>query len=172
MKQIIGDMAARNGERGLMAAWENNAHIVSRSALKLIAALPLYVGGWMRRSVARLRQEGHDEIADDLAQYHTEQLAAAKQAQAPAWAAKFWAQEDLRIQPPTYKGKAAINFKAPRETMLAAVKAAPSEDHLGRFERDNDGNLQRIEVALKPAKQDVIAAIAARRGELRARAAA
>ena len=94
MKQIIGDMAARNGERGLMAAWENNAHIVSRSALKLIAALPLYVGGWMRRSVARLRQEGHDEIADDLAQYHTEQLAAAKQAQAPAWAAKFWAQEE------------------------------------------------------------------------------
>jgi hypothetical protein len=93
VKQIIGDMAARNGERGLMAAWENNAHIVSRSALKLIAALPLYVGGWMRRSVARLRQEGHDEIADDLAQYHTEQLAAAKQAQAPAWAAKFWAQE-------------------------------------------------------------------------------
>jgi hypothetical protein len=56
--------------------------------------------------------------------------------------------------------------------MLAAVKAAPSEDHLGRFERDNDGNLQRIEVALKPAEQDVIAAIAARRGELRARAAA
>src|SRR5580704_10586135 len=53
--------------------------------------------------------------------------------------------------------------------MLAAVKAAPSEDHLGRCERDNDGNLERIEVALKPAKQDVIAAIAARRGELRAR---
>jgi recombination protein RecT len=145
------EAAGQRGAAGIIAVWESNG-------------LLLY----------ELRKQNQDEIADDLAQYHTEQLAAAEQKQAgavPAWSS-FWAQDDLHLAPPTHKGKAAINFKQLRETMLAAVKAAPSEDHLGRFERDNEGNLQRFEVAMKPAKQDVIAAIAARRTELRAGAEA
>jgi phage RecT family recombinase len=151
------DAARQKGAAGIVAVWESNGELLFE-----------------------LRKAGLDEVADELAQYHSEQVAAAEAkeqqdkpvaATAPAPAAEFWAQDDLHIPPPTYKGKAAINFKQLRETMLAAVQAAPSEDHLGRFERDNAGNLQRFDLALKPAKQDVVAAIAARRGELRAGAA-
>jgi hypothetical protein len=60
-----------------------------------------------------LRRQGQDELADDLAQYHTERLAAAE-AEAEAEqkqqetagqgpAGEFWQQADLHIPPPTYK---------------------------------------------------------------------
>jgi phage RecT family recombinase len=153
-QQASEDAARQRGAAGIVAVWESNGELLFE-----------------------LRKAGLDEVADELAQYHSEQVAAAeakeqdKPAVVSAPAAEFWAQDDLHIQPPTYKGKAAINFKQLRETMLAAVQAAPSEDHLGRFERDNAGNLQRFELALKPAKADVVAAITARRGALRAGAA-
>jgi hypothetical protein len=114
-----------------------------------------------------LRRQGQDELADDLAQYHTERLAAAQAeaeqkqqetaGQAPA--GEFSQQADLHIPPPTYKGKAAINFKVWRDTMLAAVRAAPSDEDLGRRERDKASDLQRFEVAMKPAMQEIQVAV-------------
>jgi recombination protein RecT len=147
--------ARQKGAAGIIAVWESNG-------------LLLY----------ELRKQGQDELADDLAQYHTEQLAAAETEQKQQETAgqppagEFWQQPDLHIPPPTHKGKASINFRAWRDSILAAVKDAPSDEALGRFERDNASNLQRFEVAMKPAKQEIQVAVQARRSELRAGAQA
>jgi len=146
------EAAGQKGAAGIDAVWDSNGELIHD-----------------------LRQQGYDEIADELVQYYTEQLAAAEAAddqRADQAASAFWAQQDLHIPPPTYKGKAAINFRALRDTMMTVVRAAPSAEHLGRFERDNQGNLQRFDVALKSAKQEVISAIQLRRSELQAGASA
>jgi phage RecT family recombinase len=151
-QQASEEAARQKGAAGIVAVWESNGELLFE-----------------------LRKAGLDEVADELAQYHSEQVAAAeakeqqdKPPAVPAPAAEFWQQADLHMPPPTYRGKAAINFKAWRDTMLAAVKTAPSDEALGRWERDNAGNVARFEVAMKPAKQEIQVAVQTRRTELQA----
>ena len=153
-QQASEEAARKKGAAGIVAVWESNGELLFE-----------------------LRKAGLDEVADELAQYHTEQLAAAEAAEAEQKqaaaedqppAGEFWQQADLHIPPPTYKGKAAINFKAWRDTIVGAVKVAPTDEALGRFERDNKGNLQRFDVAMKSAKQEIQVAITTRRTELQA----